>query len=32
MDEQPWGARTAGVTDPFGNDWYIATPIEEAAK
>src|SRR5580704_4855871 len=22
---QPWGARTANVRDPFGNNWYIAT-------
>lgn len=29
--DQSYGARTAGVTDPFGNVWYIATPIEEAA-
>jgi PhnB protein len=28
---QPYGVRTAGVTDPFGNVWYIATPIEETA-
>jgi PhnB protein len=30
--DQPYGARTAAVTDPFGNVWYIATPIAEAAK
>lgn len=30
--DQSYGARVAGVTDPFGNVWYIATPIEEAAK
>jgi PhnB protein len=29
--DQSYGARTAGVTDPFGNVWYIATPIEKAA-
>ena len=26
--DQPYGARTAGVTDPFGNTWYIATQIQ----
>jgi uncharacterized glyoxalase superfamily protein PhnB len=24
---QPYGERNAGVTDPFGNRWFIATPI-----
>lgn len=24
--EQPYGGRTAGVTDPFGNMWYMTTP------
>jgi PhnB protein len=26
---QPYGDRTAHVRDPFGNDWYIATHIED---
>ncbi len=30
--DQPYGARVAGVTDPFGNVWYIATPIGEKAS
>ena len=25
--DQPYGARQAGVRDPFGNQWYFATPI-----
>ncbi len=24
--DQPYGERVAGVKDPFGNLWYIATP------
>jgi PhnB protein len=24
--DQPYGSRTAGVKDPFGNQWYFATP------
>jgi PhnB protein len=24
---QSYGERNAGVTDPFGNRWFIATPI-----
>ena len=27
--DQPYGDRTSGVTDPFGNAWYIATPIKD---
>ncbi len=23
---QPYGERSGGVTDPFGNQWFIATP------
>ncbi|MBV8053223.1 MAG: VOC family protein [Acidobacteriaceae bacterium] len=30
--DQPYGDRNAGVKDPFGNTWYIATPIEDAAS
>jgi PhnB protein len=26
---QPYGERNAGVTDPFGNRWFIATPIPQ---
>ena len=26
MADQPYGERGGGVTDPFGNHWYIATP------
>jgi uncharacterized glyoxalase superfamily protein PhnB len=25
--DQPYGDRTAGVTDPFGNEWFIATNL-----
>jgi len=25
--DQPYGERNAGVTDPFGNRWFIATPV-----
>ena len=28
--DQPYGDRSAGVTDPFGNTWYIATHIKDA--
>jgi PhnB protein len=28
--DQPYGDRNAGVTDPFGNTWYIATHISDA--
>ncbi len=24
--DQPYGERSGGVTDPFGNQWFIATP------
>ena len=30
--DQPYGDRLAGVKDPFGNVWYIATHIEDAPK
>lgn len=26
-EDKPYGERSAGVTDPWGNQWYIATPI-----
>lgn len=29
MADQPWGDRLGGVTDPFGNEWYIATHIKD---
>ncbi|HUP47692.1 MAG TPA: VOC family protein [Thermoanaerobaculia bacterium] len=25
--DKPYGERSGGVTDPWGNQWYIATPI-----
>jgi PhnB protein len=28
--DQPYGDRNAGVRDPFGNTWYLATHIGEA--
>jgi PhnB protein len=27
--DQPYGDRTAAVSDPFGNTWYMATPIKQ---
>ncbi|MGZ4731118.1 MAG: VOC family protein [Terriglobales bacterium] len=27
--DQPYGDRSGGVIDPFGNKWYIATPIKD---
>jgi PhnB protein len=27
--DQPYGDRNAGVKDPFGNEWYIATHISD---
>ena len=29
--DQPYGDRSAGVTDPFGNKWYIATHIKDVS-
>jgi PhnB protein len=29
--DQPYGDRTAGVKDVFGNQWSIATPIKDVA-
>jgi uncharacterized glyoxalase superfamily protein PhnB len=29
--DQPYGDRTAGVKDAFGNQWYIATRIRDVA-
>jgi PhnB protein len=29
--DQPYGDRSAGVTDPFGNRWFIATHIKDVA-
>ncbi len=30
--DQFYGARSAGVEDPFGNHWWIATQIEEVSE
>lgn len=30
--DQPYGDRTAGVEDAFGNQWYIATHIEDVSS
>ncbi len=27
--DQPYGDRTSGVTDPFGNTWYIGTHVKD---
>ncbi|MFY9690076.1 MAG: VOC family protein [Candidatus Acidiferrales bacterium] len=29
--DQPYGDRSAGVTDPFGNRWFIATHMKDVA-
>jgi PhnB protein len=29
--DQPYGARTAGVRDEFGNTWYLAAPLKDVA-
>ena len=26
-EDKPYGERSGGVTDPWGNQWYIATPL-----
>jgi PhnB protein len=30
--DQPYGDRTAGVKDAFGNQWYIATHVKDMAE
>lgn len=30
--DMPYGDRMGGVTDPFGNEWYIATQIKDMQK
>lgn len=30
--DQPYGGRSAGVADAFGNYWYFAAPVKEKAK
>jgi uncharacterized glyoxalase superfamily protein PhnB len=29
--DQPYGDRNAGVKDPFGNEWYIATHVKDVS-
>ncbi len=29
--DQPYGDRNAGVRDPFGNEWYLATHVRDVA-
>jgi PhnB protein len=29
--DQPYGDRSAGVTDPFGNQWFLATHMKDVA-
>ena len=29
--DQPYGDRNSGVTDPFGNQWWIATHVKDVA-
>ena len=29
---QFWGDRTGRVTDPFGNEWFIATHVEDVSE
>ena len=28
INNAPYGERIGGVTDPFGNTWYVATPLK----
>lgn len=30
--DQPYGERSGGVTDPFGNRWFVATHIRDVAS
>ena len=30
--DQPYGARRAGVKDPFGNQWHLASPLSDAPR
>ena len=30
--DQSYGDRNAGVRDPFGNEWYIATHVRDVAS
>jgi PhnB protein len=30
--DQPYGDRNAGIEDPFGNQWYIATHVKNVAS
>lgn len=30
--DQPYGSRVAGVTDPFGNTWYITKPLQKVGS
>jgi PhnB protein len=32
VKDQFWGDRTGRLTDPFGNEWYLATRIEEVSE
>jgi PhnB protein len=32
LRDQFWGDRTGRLVDPFGNEWYLATHIEEVAE
>jgi uncharacterized glyoxalase superfamily protein PhnB len=27
-EDKPYGERSAGITDPWGNQWYLATPLK----
>jgi PhnB protein len=31
-ENKPYGGRVAGVTDPFGNTWYIATQLQKVGS
>lgn len=32
LQVQFWGDRTGRVTDPYGNEWYIATHVEDVPE
>ena len=31
VEDQFWGDRMGGVTDPFGHQWYVATHVEDVS-
>jgi PhnB protein len=29
VKDQPYGERSGGITDPFGNNWFVAAPVRK---